>query len=157
MYAALSDVLSVWCWRSTNPLEWGEYKLVYWSLIPSFSDIFFHSSDTNSEPLSDVQTEAKPWRLTQWCRSASAHEVEVASAIGIASKNLVLLHTTESKYLWPRLWGKGPQTSTCMWEKRFWGTGNCPRDGGFNLFAFVLWQLWHVLTNSLICFFMAVQ
>ena len=99
--------------------------------------MIFHIDATNSEPLSDVQTDAKPNLDVQECNKASAQALVVASLIGMASKNLLDLQMTVRRNLYPLLGGSGPHTSTWICENRLCGTGNSPSCRALALFGFV--------------------
>ena len=81
------------------------------------------SADVKEEPLSEVMCKGTPNLDIHVDSRALAQSAAVADFIGTASGHLVARSTMVKRYLKSSDGGRGPTTSTWMWENLLVGTG----------------------------------
>ena len=115
--------------------------------MPRASLRFFHRLATKQFPLSEVAVSGRPYLLTHWAMKASAHDSAVATAMGTASTNLLVLSIIVSRYLKPKESGIGPTTSIIRSENLRAMIGLWLTGGATYVVILTAWQAWQAAVN----------
>ena len=90
--------LQILCTLSQNPLAWGLYAQVWFSLQPKKLHNSFHKCEVNLTPRSQANSVGQPNLATQVCKNASAHSLALVPLRGATSTCLVNLSMKVIKY-----------------------------------------------------------
>ena len=151
---ALREAFSCRWNRSTIPLAWGWYAVVWAVLAPIMSKSCDQRSETNCHPLSDITSFGKSKHESQPERSALEQDSADVSTIGMASGQWVNLSIIVKMQLWPRDWGRGPTISSWMQSKQLFVSVNFWSGAMVWQWSLASWQAVQDLIQAVTSFLM---